>query len=107
MKRTLKTGDIFYVTEPGLKLCPRALYVVTETDFTGGGTGHGANDIYPDGHEVTASKLKNNKFNPKARPVRFYQTGCFCNMVEPDKVTLAGIGKKKTTTTFSLTFVNI
>lgn len=47
-------------------------YVVTRTAQTGGGTGHGPHDVYPDGHEVTASDTEN-----MDSEVSFYQSGCF------------------------------
>jgi hypothetical protein len=47
-------------------------YIVYKTTFDGGGTGHGSNDIYPDGHHVFC--LKSDDENIK---VDFYQSGCF------------------------------
>jgi len=29
--------------------------------MTGGGTGHGPHDVYPDGHQLTLQKIKNNQ----------------------------------------------
>ena len=34
-------------------------YVVTRTLTTGGGTGHGAHDVFPDGHLVFATRIGN------------------------------------------------
>ena len=33
-------------------------WVVITTEMTGGGTGHGKYDIYPDGYEITLRKLR-------------------------------------------------
>lgn len=54
-------------------------YVVIQTKMTGGGTGHGPHDVYPDGHYVTCKNLKNDF------EVSFYQTGCF-NVMNPNIV---------------------
>lgn len=56
-------------------------YLVTKTAMTGGGTGHGPHDVFPDGHQVTAVKLptKGAPSYVKQVPheVSFAQTGCF------------------------------
>lgn len=49
-------------------------YVVYKTAWTGGGTGHGANDVYPDGHRVYCEPLDDP--DPKRR-IDFYQSGSF------------------------------
>ena len=51
-------------------------YVVTRTEMTGGGTGHGMHDVYPNGHKVTCHKVAD-----KDTVVSFYQTGCFTAMI--------------------------
>lgn len=56
-------------------------FTVTEVDLTGGGPGNGPNDVYPDGHRVTAR-------GTSGRTVRFYQTGCFTGIVKPEDVEL-------------------
>ena len=61
-------------------------YVVTKTQYTGGGTGHGRYDIYLDGWEVTCVNIDDNTIN-----VSFYQTGSFTAMIEDIKP----IGKAK------------
>lgn len=61
-------------------------YVVTKTAMTGGGTGHGPHDVYPDGHKVTCESTDDNK-----RIVSFYQSGCFTAMITDIKP----IGKAK------------
>lgn len=52
-------------------------YIVVETAMTGGGTGHGPGDVYPDGWHITAKKLKNGKFDKDGLKISFYQSGCF------------------------------
>jgi hypothetical protein len=52
-------------------------YVVVSTALTGGGTGHGPHDVYPDGWYVTAKKLKGEKYDSKGKEISFYQSGCF------------------------------
>ena len=87
MKRNLKVGDVFYTDEVGTVLVRNAKYVVEATAFTGGGTGMGPHDVYPDGHHVLARRLsKNGVYDPKAKAVEFYQSGCFNCMVEPEKL---------------------
>ncbi len=51
-------------------------YIVTSTAMTGGGTGHGPGDVYPDGHQVTCRHAD----HPLLR-LRFYQTGSFTAMI--------------------------
>lgn len=57
-------------------------YVVYQTSKEGGGTGHGPNDVYPDGHLVKAIKLNNGKFDKRGLKISFYQTGSFTAMNE-------------------------
>lgn len=70
-------------------------YVVTKTVHDGGGTGHGAHDIYPDGHHVYAERFLGAKEMRSEQPrwkIDFYQTGAFTAMItRPIKV----IGKAK------------
>jgi hypothetical protein len=54
-------------------------YVVIKTEHTGGGTGHGPHDVYPDGHLVHARPTKK---RTKQKPISFYQSGCFNAMNE-------------------------
>jgi hypothetical protein len=67
-------------------------YVVLETTFDGGGTGHGPGDIFPDGHHVHCQRLTG--YNTK---VDFYQTGCFTAMI----TNITPIGKAKVATRVS------
>jgi len=62
-------------------------YVVADTAFDGGGTGHGPHDVYPSGHHVFAQKLADNgSYDPDGIQVDFYQSGCFTAMIEDVKV---------------------
>lgn len=57
-------------------------FVVIKTQMTGGGTGHGPHDIYPDGHEVTIRQLKKDgTYDDKGQDYRFYQSGAFNCMI--------------------------
>lgn len=55
-------------------------YVVIKTAMTGGGTGHGPNDVFTDGHRVWCQKTSDSNVN-----VDFYQTGCFTAMIRDIK----------------------
>jgi hypothetical protein len=84
---TLKIGDVFVVDKefnkeryPEKQKFPLGEYVVVETAMTGGGTGHGRYDIYPDGHCVYAKKLTDGKYDESGKTISFFQTGCFNNM---------------------------
>lgn len=58
-------------------------FLVVDTAMTGGGTGHGRHDVYPDGHRVTAVELdKNNQVKQGGLQVEFYQSGSFTCMVQ-------------------------
>lgn len=98
MNRLLKVGDVFQTDQNGLK---GKICLVTKTCLTGGGTGHGGHDIYPDGHSVryVVLPLRQAKSLMNGRKVKnldldslssgqFYQTGCFTNMIEPSKIAL-------------------
>lgn len=63
-------------------------YIVIKTITDGGGTGHGAGDVYPDGHHVFCENAK----DPNLK-LNFYQTGCFTAMIEDIKP--IGRAKKK------------
>jgi len=65
-------GDL--ITHP--KLGP-GTYRVTATAMTGGGTGHGPHDIFPNGHQLTLMPEQDGVIDWKAEPKRFYQSGCF------------------------------
>jgi len=58
-------------------------WVVISTTMTGGGTGHGPHDIYPDGHQITCRKLKpnSNEIDWTVKEKKFYQSGSFINEV--------------------------
>jgi hypothetical protein len=59
----------------------RTEFHVLHTEMSGGGTGHGPHDIFPDGHMVVAE-------DSSGRRVMFYQSGCFVGMVSPEKINL-------------------
>lgn len=47
-------------------------YVVYKTNYEGGRTGHGPNDVYPDGYRVFCEQLDDTD-----NRIDFFQTGCF------------------------------
>lgn len=51
-------------------------YIVTSTSMTGGGTGMGPHDVYPDGHLVKCQMA-----NQPLMKLSFYQTGSFTAMI--------------------------
>lgn len=57
-----------------------AQFKVESVSYSGGGTGHGQHDIYPDGHYVTARKVGS------CVNVSFYQSGCFQGMIHPEYI---------------------
>jgi hypothetical protein len=62
-------------------------YIVVKTTMDGGGSGHGFNDSYPDGHHVFCKKV-DDKIE-----IDFYQSGCFSAMIKD----IEPIGKAKLT----------
>jgi len=87
-----QTGDVILLPDSDHK------YVVIDTAFDGGGTGHGPHDIFPNGHHVWAKPLKNDlTYDPQARTIDFYQSGCFNGMIPKVKV----IGKMQRVLTFT------
>lgn len=75
-------------------------YVVERTRMTGGGSGHGYNDYYPDGHQVRARKLnEDGSYDPDGTVVEFYQSGCFNNTILPGEVEVHRRMEKRTTFT--------
>lgn len=83
-KKKLKDSFIFPKSKKGLYDTAKLVgeYVVTNAGYSGGGTGHGPHDVYPDGWHVEAKKLKNGKFDEKGEEISFYQSGCFTAMNE-------------------------
>jgi hypothetical protein len=59
---------------------------VLETKYTGGGTGMGPHDIYPDGHHVRAKLVGGDV------TVEFYQSGYFSGMIPREDVQLVKAG---------------
>jgi hypothetical protein len=67
----------------------KGCYVVEHAAMEGGGTGHGAHDIYPDGWHIRARKLKaDGSYNPMGVEIEFYQSGAFT--VVNEKVPVVG-----------------
>lgn len=60
-------------------------YIVTNAKMTGGGTGMGPHDVYPDGWEVTATRVEGEDV------IRFFQSGCFTCLIREVEV----VGKAK------------
>ena len=70
---------------------PDAKFVVIRASMSGGGTGMGPHDIYPDGWYIEARRLNNDGTDDgKGEIVEFYQTGCFTCMSWP-----VVVGKKR------------
>lgn len=61
-------------------------FLVIKTEMTGGSNDVARGDNYPDGHMVTAKRLRDGKFNPDGEIVSFYQTGSFTAMITPDEI---------------------
>lgn len=60
-----------------------AKFVVESAAMGGGGTGHGAHDVYGDGWHIRARRLnKDGSFDPNGEVIGFYMTGSFTCMVE-------------------------
>lgn len=71
-----KIGDL--IAHPKLG---EGIYRVTATAMTGGGTGHGPHDIYPDGHQLTLMRERDGVIDWSEKPKHFYQSGCFIDSV--------------------------
>ena len=64
-------------------------YKVVATDVSGGGTGHGCNDVYADGHHVFCEKQRDrDSLYERDIFVDFYQDGSFTAMIKPAEITL-------------------
>ena len=87
-KDFLQEGDVIKLTEEH-NAGALGKYVVYKTAFTGGGTGHGPHDVYPNGHKVFCESIH----NPNAK-IEFYQSGCFNNMITPDKIKPVGKARR-------------
>jgi hypothetical protein len=78
--------------EPALAATDR--FVVERAVKDGGGTGMGPHDVYPDGHHVTARRLKDQRtYDPDGLAIDFYQSGCFINEIGA----VSKLGKMKLT----------
>lgn len=57
-------------------------YIVEDARMAGSGYGHGPHDYFPDGWQVTARRLApDGTYNPRAKTIRFYQSGCFIDTI--------------------------
>lgn len=65
-------------------------FVVMKVSLTGGGTGHGLHDTYPDGHHIAAKEI-----GGAERTVSFFQTGCFRDLIPPQDIELISGPKDK------------
>ena len=127
MKRLCQVGDVirsdrFYVWEPGAdgyySLCDVDEkghlnsyrgndFLVVSTEMTGGGSGHGSGDSYPDGHLVYV-KMFHGFDTTTGQPIldksglSFYQTGCFRGMIEPKEINLIKTLKREVKETWSV-----
>ena len=69
-----------------------ALWLVKATEMSGGGTGHGPHDVYPDGWGVRAARVTADG-DETGETIFFRQSGCFNNMLEEDEVEVVGVSK--------------
>jgi hypothetical protein len=69
-------GDVIAYPKLG-----RGQWVVVATCMTGGGTGHGPGDVYPDGHQLILRRLKGDVVDWTVPEKRFYQSGSFVDSV--------------------------
>jgi hypothetical protein len=84
-----RKGNVFHLSEAPLNSYSGDNWLVVHTAVTGGGTGHGPHDVYPDGHEVTIQRLPYGQRTPDTElTLKFYQDGCFTNMIEPQDIEL-------------------
>jgi len=83
MKREPKVGDV--LTFEGVE----GRFVVEDTWYGGGGTGHGPHDVYPDGLHVYCRKLTpSGNFDPDGDKLEFTTSGCFNNRIGLSQITL-------------------
>jgi len=66
------------------------LWVVASTEMSGGGTGHGPHDVYPDGWGVRATQVDGEGV-PTGETLFFRQSGCFTNELLPEDVEVVGV----------------
>ena len=108
MRRQLKVGDRFILPKGtkvyhkgSEKVLTKAIageYDVLYTKMTGGGTGHGPGDVYPDGWEVTAVKAH---APYQGFQIRFFQSGCFTCMIKPEQIELVNQTPRRDTITIA------
>lgn len=104
----LETGDIFRFTlearHKNKYLDTTQTYIVVNTKYSGGRTGHGPHDVYPDGwnvqytpipFEVLASKDTSFTITKKNENGSFYQSGCFNSIIDPEYIEKIGKMEKQ------------
>jgi len=99
MKRNLIVGDVFATANSGTILRQYKHYVVTRTAMTGGGTGHGPGDVYPDGHKVYSIPIDEQDDENEIGRCEFYQSGSFMGRILPDEIVWLGSAKAQWTRT--------
>lgn len=68
-----------------------AKFVVEAVALTGGGHGHGFNDIYPDGWNISARRLnKDGSYSESNEIINFYTTGCFNCLINIKDIKILG-----------------
>ncbi len=88
-------NDAFDETRPG------ATFVVIRAEAAGGGTGHGPNDVYPDGWEIIAQRLNaDGSYDPDGERILFYQTGQLGSHCYTCQADAEVIGKMRKITTW-------
>ena len=79
-----------------------SLWVVTGCEMSGGGTGMGPHDVYPDGWGVSACEVGQDVW-PTGRVIFFRQSGCFTNILDESEVERVGrVTETETVYTFAL-----
>lgn len=93
MQRNLIVGDVFTAGVDDTIIRRYTHYVVTRTAMTGGGTGHGPGDVYPDGHRVVAIPIDSQDDENELGRCEFYQSGSFTELITPNQLIWLGSAK--------------
>jgi hypothetical protein len=70
-----------------------AKFLVEHAGLGGGGSGHGVNDVYPDGWELSLRRLDaDGSYSPESETIHCYEnnTGCFIQEIYITKYTIVG-----------------
>lgn len=93
----LAIGDVFRCSDIGNKI-----YLVVGTHYSGGGTGHGPHDVYPDGWKISYVEMPEKSLDTSEDGVQltpeevdgetphFYQSGCFTTYIDPKHIEKIG-----------------